>query len=73
MRREMEALGGFRETAERGLELLDSEDPEARRSLEEMRDFYTYWEREMPTVLDRWEKESRSREKKDLDSVFRSS
>ena len=58
MRREMEALGDFRETAERGLELLDSEDPDARRSLEEMRDFYAYWEREMPAVLERWEKES---------------
>jgi len=57
MRREMEALGGFRETAERGLALLDSEDPDARRSLEEMRDFYAYWEREMPAVLERWERE----------------
>ncbi len=56
MRREMEALGGFRETAERGLELLDSEDPDARRSLEEMRDFCAYWEREMPAVLERWER-----------------
>lgn len=58
MRREMEALGGFREAAERGLELLDSEDPRARRSLEEMRDFYAYWEREMPAVLERWERET---------------
>jgi DNA-binding MarR family transcriptional regulator len=57
MRREMEALGGFRETAERGLELLDSEDPAARSSLEEMRDFYAYWEKEMPAVLERWERE----------------
>ena len=57
MRREMEALGGFRETAERGLALLDSEDPDARRSLEEMRDFYAYWEKEMPVVLERWERE----------------
>ncbi len=57
MRREMEALGAFRKTAERGLELLGSEDPDARRSLEEMRDFYVYWEREMPAVLERWEKE----------------
>jgi DNA-binding transcriptional regulator GbsR (MarR family) len=57
MRREMEALGGFRKTAERGLELLDSEDPAARRSLEEMRDFYAYWEKEMPVVLERWERE----------------
>ncbi len=63
MRREMEALGGFREMAKRGLDLLDSEDPDARRSLEEMRDFYAYWEKEMPAVLERWEKESRRRSK----------
>jgi DNA-binding transcriptional regulator GbsR (MarR family) len=56
MRREMESLGGFRKTAERGLELLDSEDPDARRSLEEMRDFYAYWEKEMPAVLKKWER-----------------
>ena len=56
MRREMESLGGFRKTAERGLELLDSGDPEARRSLEEMRNFYAYWEEEMPAVLDKWER-----------------
>ncbi len=63
MRREMEALGAFRRTAERGLELLDSKDFDARRSLEEMRDFYAYWEKEMPAVLERWEKESRRRSK----------
>jgi len=57
MRREMEALGGFRATAERGLELLGSGDPDARRGLEEMRDFYAYWEKEMPAVLERWERE----------------
>ena len=56
MRREMEALGAFRAVAERGLALLDSEDPDARRGLEEMRDFYAYWEREMPAVLERWER-----------------
>ena len=59
MRREMEALGSFRKTAERGLELMGSKDPDARRSLEEMRDFYTYWEKEMPAVLERWEREGR--------------
>ena len=59
MRREIEALSGFRKTAERGLELLDSEDPGARRSLEEMRDFYAYWEKEMPAVLERWERRKR--------------
>lgn len=59
MRREMEVLGSFREMADRGLILLDSEDPTSRQSLEEMRDFYAYWEREMPAVLERWESESR--------------
>src|SRR5215208_52491 len=57
MRREMEALGGFREVAERGLVLLGSQDHDTRRSLEEMRDFYAYWEKEMPAVLERWERE----------------
>lgn len=56
MRREMEALRGFREIAERGLDLLDSKEASARRNLEEMRDFYAYWEREMPAVLERWER-----------------
>ena len=73
MRREMEALGDFRKMAERGLSLLDSEDPSARRSLEEMRDFYTYWEKEMPAVLERWEKESRKGDPKPLDSKFKQS
>jgi DNA-binding transcriptional regulator GbsR (MarR family) len=71
MRREMEALGSFRKIAERGLDLLDSEDPHARRSLEEMRDFYTYWEKEMPAVLERWEKISRTRDQKAFDTTFR--
>jgi hypothetical protein len=57
MRREMESLRHFREMAERGLKLMGSSDGDSRRSLEEMRDFYVYWEREMPTVLERWERE----------------
>ena len=60
MRREMEALTTFRRMAERGLGLLSSGSPEARRGLEEMHDFYAYWEREMPSVLERWEKEEKS-------------
>lgn len=57
MRREAATIRTFREIAERGLELMDSEGPEARRNLEEMRDFYSYWEREMPAVLERWQEE----------------
>ena len=58
MHRELEALPTFRQMAERGLALMDSGDPEARRGLEEMRDFYAYWEKELPAVLKRWEQRS---------------
>jgi DNA-binding transcriptional regulator GbsR (MarR family) len=58
MHRELEALSAFRQIAERGLRLLDPSNPEAKRGLEEMRDFYTYWESEMPAVLERWEQRS---------------
>jgi predicted transcriptional regulator len=66
MQRELEALPAFRRMAERGLGLVDSGTPEARRGLEEMRDFYAYWEKEMPAVLERWEKEG-SHEPRDRD------
>ena len=56
MQRELEVLPTFRRMAERGLGLVNSGNPEARRGLEEMRDFYAYWEKEMPAVLERWEK-----------------
>jgi predicted transcriptional regulator len=56
MQRELEALRAFRRMAERGLGLMDPGNPEARRSLEEMRDFYAYWEEELPALLERWEK-----------------
>ncbi len=59
VRQEMEALATFRRMAERGLGLLSSGSPEARRGLEEMRDFYAYWEREMPAVLERWAREEK--------------
>ena len=73
MQRELEALPVFRRMAERGLGLVGSGNPEARRGLEEMRDFYAYWEKELPAVLERWEKESQTRDPKPLDNAFRSS
>ena len=44
-----------RELAERGLELLADKTPLTRKWLEEMRDVYTFLEREFPTLLTRWE------------------
>jgi DNA-binding transcriptional regulator GbsR (MarR family) len=55
MRRELESLKTFRQMAERGLGLIDPEDKAARQNLEEMREFYAYWETELPAVLERWE------------------
>ncbi len=54
-RRGLEEARLYRELAERGLGLLESDDPEVRRGLEEMRDFYTFVEREFPSVFERWE------------------
>ena len=61
MRERMTQVFALREMAERGLVVLDAADsgePEARRGLEEMRDFYAYWERELPAVLERWEQQN---------------
>ena len=55
MHRELEALSTFRQMAERGLLLMRSSNPQAKIGLQEMRDFYTYWESELPAVLKRWE------------------
>lgn len=62
MGRELEALASFRKMAERGLSLMGTGAPEARVGLEEMRDFYAYWEREMPAVLERWERETEEKQ-----------
>ncbi|MGB3682475.1 MAG: MarR family transcriptional regulator [Rubrobacteraceae bacterium] len=59
MRRELETLSRFRQMAERGLDIANSDSPEAQRNLEEMREFYAYWERELPAVLERWEEDKK--------------
>jgi DNA-binding transcriptional regulator GbsR (MarR family) len=57
MRRDLESNTIFVRMAERGLELLDSDDPDVLRSLEEMREFYAYRERELSAALKRWQEE----------------
>lgn len=58
-RRQTALIGVFQEMAGRGLRLLKAGDSEAREGLEEMRDFYAFWERELPAVLERWDEERR--------------
>src|SRR5215210_369039 len=56
-RQQMALIGVFQEMAERGLKLLDPGSREARDGLEEMRDFYAFWDRELPAALARWDEE----------------
>ena len=62
----MEQITAFRQLADRGLDLLKKESPERRQPLESMHSLYALFERELPTLLKRWEREraKRSRSKK---------
>lgn len=53
-RQSIAGIEAFREMAERALSLLDVGDTDTRRTLEEMRDFYAFWEAEMHVLLERW-------------------
>lgn len=61
-RQQMASIGAFQEMAARGLQVLGSEDPDARRGLEEMRDFYDFWEEELTVVLRRWGEQKKRRD-----------
>jgi len=50
----------MRQLCERSLELLKGEAQGNREWLEEMRDMYTFFEREFPTLLERWEQERKA-------------
>ena len=49
MRERLAVVSEFRRLAERGLELVS--DADQRRQLEEIRDFYAFFERELPALL----------------------
>ncbi|MFC2021643.1 GbsR/MarR family transcriptional regulator [Chloroflexota bacterium] len=50
-------ITAFRQFAERGLELIKDKAHFNRQWLEEMRDMYAFFEREFPSLLERWEQE----------------
>ena len=52
----------FRQLIERGLELIEGKANANRQWLEEMRDMYTFFERELPALLERWEQERKEKQ-----------
>ncbi len=61
LKESLEQMTAFRQLTERGLELVKDADNSNRRWLEEMRDMYGFFERELPALLERWEQEYRKK------------
>ncbi len=57
IRQELFRATATRQLAERGLELMEGQGPEARERLKEMHDLYAFLEDEYPNLLQKWEKE----------------
>jgi DNA-binding transcriptional regulator GbsR (MarR family) len=56
LQHKLQQIASIRQLAERGLDLLQDEDPERRHRLEEMRDIHAFFEQEWPQLLERWER-----------------
>ena len=50
-------ITAFRALADRGLTLLSNQDHHLQARLQEMRDIHAFWERELPLLNERWERE----------------
>ncbi len=57
---EVYEFSALRQLAERGLGLLQGQDSEIKKRLEDARDLFAYLEREYPVLIERWEREHRS-------------
>jgi len=57
MRQRMSQMIAFRKLAEQGLQMLADQPAERRKRLQEMRDFYAFFEEELPGLLECWEAE----------------
>jgi len=59
MRNSLANMTDMRKLADRGLELISHRAPESRQRLQEVRDFHAFLEREIPSLLDRYEQRRR--------------
>ena len=53
---EMQRTTAFKSLVEKGLTLVESDEPEYNHSLEKMHEFLIYMEKEIPIILERWRK-----------------
>jgi hypothetical protein len=64
VRRRVQALSTLRKMAQRGLELMAKNSPESRRDLQEMRDYFDFWERELlPIFFEKLDQRQANKEK----------
>lgn len=54
---QFQTVGAFRELATQGLDLLTDPEGEEGARLREMRDLYTFFERELPLLIEKWRNE----------------
>jgi predicted transcriptional regulator len=57
MKTHLDRLTALRKLAEHGLDLIEGKDPSAPHRLQEMRDFCVFWEKEIPTLMERYDQE----------------
>ncbi|MBD2459495.1 MarR family transcriptional regulator [Oscillatoria sp. FACHB-1407] len=56
-------ISAFRKLAEQGLQLLASAPSTQQQRLQEMHEIHTFWERELPLLHQRWEREQHDKQK----------
>ena len=61
LRERMAFVKALRELAERGLELMQGENPDLLKRLQDFRDLHAFFEQDMPAMLKRFEKETRGK------------
>ena len=57
VKKEIMLMSQFRLLAERGLDIVNTNDPDVTQGLRDMRDMITFFERELPEMFERWQRE----------------
>ncbi|MBX3065376.1 MAG: MarR family transcriptional regulator [Anaerolineae bacterium] len=60
----MDEMAGFKQLAMRGLHLLEGKSPEVRQRLEQMDEFFGFFQREFPKLMEQWRELRRQKTEK---------